>query len=77
MSLDTPQASGKNTPHGTVSLRATWRAIRQQPREPFPRLYPAVHAVAAPFILWRLKRMGYSNCRVVSQHDGLMVYADR
>ena len=40
-------------------------------------MLPGVHAIAAPFILGRLKRKGYSHCRVVSQNGGLMVYADR
>lgn len=66
-----------NKPQASRSLRATWRAIRQLPGEPFPRLLPGVHAIAAPIILWHLKRNGYSHCRVVVQDRGLMVYADR
>ena len=43
----------------------------------FPQSLPNVHPVAAPFILWQLKGKGYSNCRVVTEPGGLMVYADR
>jgi hypothetical protein len=38
---------------------------------------PATWPVAAPFILFRLKRTGYSNCRVVVQEGGLLVTARR
>ena len=63
---------GKNS-----SLKATWRAIRSLPLDHFPLILPDVYPIAGPFILWRLKRMGFSNCRVVSKESGLLVFADR
>lgn len=51
--------------------------MRQLPCEPFPRLLTGVHPLAAPFILWHLKRNGFSHCRVVAQDGGVTVYADR
>lgn len=62
---------------GLYTLRATWQAIRKQAYSRFPLMLPHAHPVAAPFILWRLKRTGYSNCRVVSKNGGLLVFADR
>ena len=56
---------------------ATWRAIRALPTDHFPLLLPNVHRVAAFFILRRLKRLGFSNCRVDSNNKGLIVYAQR
>lgn len=46
-------------------------------RADFSILLPATWPVAAPFILFRLKRTGYSNCRVVVQDGGLLVTARR
>jgi hypothetical protein len=76
MFLITMEKSGGNKLQEACSLRATWRAIRHLPCEQFPLVLPHVHAIAAPFILWRLKRKGYSNCRVVSREGGLLVFAD-
>ncbi len=35
------------------------------------------YSIAAPFLLFRLKRLGYSNCRVIVTQGGLRVFADR
>ena len=59
------------------SIHATWQAITNLPTEHFPLLLPGVHRVAAFFILKRLKRLGYSNCKVDSTVKGLVVYAQR
>jgi hypothetical protein len=59
------------------SLRATWRAIFAIPTDHFPLILPGVHPVAAFFILRRLKRLGFSDCRVVSSEKGLVVHAHR
>lgn len=59
------------------SIHATWQAITNLPTEHFPLLLPGVHRVAAFFILKRLKRLGYSNCKVDSTGKGLVVYAQR
>ena len=59
------------------SFKATWRAMTDLPTDHFPLILPDVHKVAAFFILRRLKRLGYSNCRVDSSAKGLVVYAQR
>jgi hypothetical protein len=40
-------------------------------------ILPGVHPIASFFILRRLKRLGFSNCRVVSSEQGLVVHAHR
>jgi hypothetical protein len=40
-------------------------------------MLPQVHPIAAFFILRRLKRLGFSNCKVVTTHKGLVVHAQR
>jgi hypothetical protein len=58
-------------------LRATWNAIRKLPLENFPLMLPHVHPIAAFFILRRLKRLGFSGCKVVTTPKGLVVHAQR
>lgn len=60
-----------------MNLTATWRAITALPTDHFPLLLPEVHPLASFFILKRLKRLGYSNCRVVTTGRGLTVHAHR
>ena len=62
---------------GKKSFSATWQAIANLPTDHFPLILPDVHKLAAFFILRRLKRLGYSNCRVDSNAKGLVVYAQR
>ena len=57
--------------------KRTWQAINALPTDHFPLILPGVHRLAAFFILRRLKRLGYSNCRVDSTQSGLVVYAQR
>jgi hypothetical protein len=59
------------------SLRATWRAIRNLPSDHFPLILAGVHPLASFFILRRLKGLGFSNCRVVTSDNGLVVHAHR
>jgi hypothetical protein len=59
------------------SLSATWKALAHLPTDHFPLMLPGVHRIAAFFILRRLKRLGYSNCRVDANPKGLVVYAQR
>jgi len=59
------------------SLAATWRAMTALPVDHFPLMLRGVHPIAAFFILRRLKRLGYSNCRVESTAKGVVVYAQR
>jgi hypothetical protein len=40
-------------------------------------MLPNVHRIAAFFILRRLKKLGFSNCRVDKTAKGLVVYAQR
>jgi hypothetical protein len=58
-------------------VRATWHAIAKLPLENFPLMLPHVHPIAAFFILRRLKRLGFSGCKVVTTHKGLVVHAQR
>ncbi len=60
-----------------MSVAATFRAIANLPTDHFPLILPGVHRIAAFFILRRLKRLGFSNCRVDSSRSGLVVYAQR
>ena len=39
--------------------------------------FPGCRAPAAPFVLYRLKREGYSGCTATATPDGLMVKAAR
>jgi hypothetical protein len=43
----------------------------------FPLILPGVHPLVAPLIMFRLKRRGFSNCRVEVSGGGLVVFADR
>jgi hypothetical protein len=57
------------------SLRATWHAMRMMPPLHFPLMLPGVHPLASFFILWRLKGLGYSDCRVITSGKCLVVHA--
>ena len=59
------------------SWRATWRTVCTIPTGHFPLILPGVHPIASFFILWRLKGLGFSNCRVVTSEKGLVVHAHR
>lgn len=39
--------------------------------------FPDTASFAAPFLLFRLKRLGYSDCRVISEDGGLSLFARR
>ena len=62
-------------------MKTDWKRTRQAitalPTDHFPLLLPGVHKLAAFFILRRLKKLGYSNCRVDNSNKGLIVYAQR
>ena len=57
--------------------KRTWQAVSALPTDRFPLLLPGVHKLAAFFVLRRLKKLGYSNCRVDNSSKGLIVYAQR
>jgi hypothetical protein len=61
----------------SLSLKATVDALRGMSYVHFPQILPGVHPLVAPLIMFRLKRRGYSNCRVEVAGSGLVVYADR
>jgi hypothetical protein len=61
----------------TVRLKATADAIMGMSYSHFPLILPGVHPLVAPLIMFRLKRRGFSNCRVEVSGSGLVVYADR
>lgn len=71
---NTADSSSRRTP---VTLAATWRAIRHLPCDHFPLILPGVHPLASFFILKRLKRLGYSDCKVTTSPTGLVVHARR
>ncbi len=60
-----------------VSFRATWNALWRFSFNHFPLMLPGVHPLLAPLIMFRLKRRGYSNCRVEVTQNGLVVHAVR
>jgi len=72
-------------PHGRTgftgikgySLQATWRSLSTLPVTHFPLILPGVHPLASFFILWRLKGLGFSSCRVITSENGLVVHAHR
>jgi hypothetical protein len=39
--------------------------------------FPGCLVVAAPFLLFRLKRTGFSNCRALATKEGLLLTASR
>jgi hypothetical protein len=60
-----------------MKLTATWRAMTALQTDHFPLILPEVHPLASFFILKRLKRLGFSNCRVTTSEKGLVVHAHR
>jgi len=60
-----------------LNLKATVNAILGMSYTHFPLILPGVHRLVAPLIMFRLKRRGFSNCRVDVSGSGLVVYADR
>ena len=59
------------------NLKATVEALLGMSYTNFPQILQGVHPLVAPLIMFRLKRRGYSNCRVEVAESGLIVYADR
>jgi hypothetical protein len=60
-----------------VDFKATLNALMGMSYTHFPLILPGVHPLVAPLIMFRLKRRGFSNCRVEVSGSGLVVYADR
>ena len=74
-------ADGKNSKRskkkGKADFKATLCALMGMSYSHFPLILPGVHSLVAPLIMFRLKRRGFSNCRVWVSGSGLVVYADR
>jgi hypothetical protein len=66
----------REKPHST-NFKATIKAISGMSYTHFPLILPGVHPLVAPLIMFRLKRRGFSNCRVEVAGGGLVVYAVR
>lgn len=71
---ETRKQGGK--PH-SLNLMATVNSLLGMTYTHFPLILPGVHPLVAPLIMFRLKRRGFSNCRVEVSRSGLVVYADR
>ena len=61
----------------TDRLKGNFNALMGMSYTHFPLILPGVHPMVAPLIMFRLKRRGFSNCRVEVTGSGLVVYADR
>lgn len=68
-------SQGETGRSGTV--KATLAVLRGMSYSRFPQVLTGVHPLVAPLIMFRLKRRGFSNCRVEVAETGLVVYADR
>ena len=61
----------------SYSLKATWNVLCYSTFNHFPLILPGVYPLMAPLIMFRLKRRGFSNCRVDVSRNGLIVHAER
>lgn len=52
-------------------------AISRFPSETVRIFFPDTYAVAAPFLLFRMKRRGFSSSRVTLQNGGMLLTATR
>lgn len=68
---------GRKGKRESSNFKATVQALVGMSYSHFPLILPGVHPLVAPLIMFRLKRRGYSNCRVEVSGSGLVVYADR
>ncbi|MEI6207479.1 MAG: hypothetical protein WCP20_11905 [Desulfuromonadales bacterium] len=75
MKKTNPQAGNHAEKRRRFSIKATLNAIMGMSYSHFPLILPGVHPLLAPLIMYRLKRRGYSNCRVEIAGGGLIVYA--
>ena len=72
-----PDGQGRVDKRKKRSLRATWKVLAGITFSHFPLILPGVHPLIAPLIMFRLKRRGFSNCRVETSRNGLIVHAER
>lgn len=73
----TPETGKKSGKSPAFSCKATFSLLLGMSYAHFPQILPGVHPLMAPLIMFRLKRRGYSNCRVEVTGSGLVVYAVR
>lgn len=73
----TTDTRGQREKPKTARLKATVNALMGMSYSHFPLILPGVHPLVAPLIMFRLKRRGFSNCRVEVSGSGLVVYAER
>ena len=66
----------KDKPY-SIDVGATLAVLRGMTYTHFPLILPGVHRIVAPLIMFRLKRRGFSDCRVDVSASGLIVYAVR
>ena len=76
MKFNTETQRHRENPRIT-NLKATLNALLGMSYTHFPLILPGVHPLVAPLIMFRLKRRGFSNCRVEVSGSGLVVYAVR
>ena len=76
MNSGTEARKRREKPH-PAELKATVNALMGMSYTHFPLILPGVHPLVAPLVMFRLKRRGFSNCRVEVSKSGLVVYADR
>ena len=69
--------NGKRGRRKGSEFKATMDALLGISYGHFPLILPGVHPLVAPLIMFRLKRRGFSNCRVEVSGGGLVVFADR
>jgi hypothetical protein len=73
------QDKPENISHGPpkIPLDLSYPECTAREECPVRLFFPAVSPVAAPFILFRLKRSGFSGCRVMVTDGGLLVTSSR
>ena len=77
MKLTPPDGKGRVDKRKKRSLKATWNVLCHSTFNHFPLILPGVYPLMAPLIMFRLKRRGFSNCRVEVSRNGLIVHAER
>ena len=71
------EMQGRRKGGRTTNFGATLNALMGMSYTHFPLILAGVHPLVAPLIMFRLKRRGFSSCRVEVTGGGLVVYADR
>ncbi len=71
-----PGSNGNGSPLWTAAVPVKPELLSSGTGE-FGFLFPNPPPFVAPFLLFHLKRRGYSDCRVVSTAEGLYLFARR